>query len=62
MSAWQPIETAPRDGAKILVWIFERHDIVRWDWQLECWVTPDELLEIGSKAPTHWMPLPEPPK
>lgn len=53
---WQPIETAPVDGFEILgffagvvaiTWFF------RGNW------------EVGSGTvwePTHWMPLPEPPK
>ena len=52
---WQPIETAPRDGAEILgyhqslgVWI------VSWD-------SDEEGFSPGFQ-PTHWMPLPEPPK
>ena len=60
---WQPIETAPKDGAKILAYADGSMTVVYW---LECgdnW----ELAESGSWAesgewePTHWMPLPLPP-
>lgn len=62
---WQPIETAPKNGTKILVaWINQ-------------WKTGPhiEVCETGEEGgwfysydgdqpqsdPTHWMPLPEPP-
>lgn len=69
---WQPIETAPKDGT----WVFVGHAlwqfpiIARWDMNhrvhVECWSDIDSL-PIGYSAeyghePTHWMPLPEPPK
>ena len=66
MKGWQPIESAPKDGTRILLgWKLQEAVIVAR------WVAPDtrgdlvwELDEDGSyvKAPTHWMPLPEPPK
>ena len=75
MSEWQPIETAPKDGTKILV--FCRHgecEISEW---YECWKTNYVLVEgteyfekhetlyqegWNSNGFTHWMPLPEPPE
>lgn len=68
MSEWQPIETAPKgiegkyqSGPRILladkrgakIGFFSRHkDGVRGSWH-----TPSGVFE-----PTHWMPLPQPPK
>lgn len=72
MSEWQPIETAPRDGTDILVWseILEElgnqsfgklHAIARcvggcWDVSHTCYYS------VEAVNPTHWMPLPTPPK
>ena len=61
-SAWQPIETAPRDGTKILAWDGDEPQIVWW-----CdggrWIS-DYLQEYhpGEREyPTYWQPLPSPP-
>jgi hypothetical protein len=62
---WQPIETAPtseaRNGA-VLVYVpgVEDEDervIVARHWGV--WTTVEEGSDI---EPTHWMPLPEPPR
>jgi hypothetical protein len=61
---WQPIETAPKDGTKVLFW-----SSGTGDWPI-CgrWVDPDgadfswwgmDKSALGN--PTHWMPLPAPP-
>ncbi len=66
-NGWRPIETAPKDGTRILA---------TWD---ETWRNDRphiEVCEAGEEGgwfygyygdapaipPTHWMPLPEPPK
>lgn len=65
---WQPIETAPKDGAVIMGWIG-----VPWlfSWQEEKWhgVIPHDsgyaLMWVRSakyNQPTHWQPIPEPPE
>jgi len=59
---WQPIETAPRDGTWILgyeTFLDDHHPcqrIVYWSKDRGCWF--DDEYDF---APTHWMPLPDPP-
>lgn len=61
---WQPIETAPKDGKSILVvngnWIVTAH----WHRSQQCWASCGPTYERlpWDEQPTHWMPLPEPPK
>ena len=63
--AWQPIETAPRDGAP--VWAFNGEQapmlyIAGEGYAL--WIWADQVLadvDPSPEQPTHWMPLPEPP-
>ena len=66
---WQPIETAPRDGARVLVrvassvWI--RAEIGLW--HDDVWVRDNPPGSYGRRRsvwetilpqPTHWQPLP----
>lgn len=66
--AWQPIETAPRDGR--LIWAFERgRGVERRQyiaWWVDCGPSRDEGQywqddNDSEPSPTHWMPLPTPP-
>ena len=70
--AWLPIESAPRDGTRVLVYR-PGYDVavVRWDsdryakrprplWE-------DDRAYLGrtwcrETPPTHWQPLPAPPR
>lgn len=61
MSAWQPIDTAPKDNW-ILVWgpsslVRDAHWI-SLPGGIEGWTEGERILTIKI---THWMPLPEPP-
>lgn len=59
---WQPIETAPHDGTSVLAWIPHPHsgwvEIVWWDGRFF-----DAARYLDTyEQPSHWMPLPDPPK
>lgn len=62
--AWQPIETAPKDGTEFLAWVHTaaggRVATVQWlDGQ---WVESYDLAGwMPEYGPTHWRPLPDPP-
>jgi len=62
MTDWQPIETAPRDGTRILVfredWV-EDIAVCYWLRELGEFIPIQGTVFIGA---THWMPTPPPPK
>jgi hypothetical protein len=70
--AWQPIETAPRDGTRILTNSGVGIRIVRWldergewgaGWCLANGATHPVLNAIvNASTMTHWHPLPLPPQ
>ncbi len=65
---WQPISTAPKDGTHIFLYEPYDHPCVAFyvtspEWS--GWMFADELLadvKPEGPEPTHWMPLPPPPK
>jgi hypothetical protein len=72
VSEWQPIETAPRDGTRVLGFdttAFNKDQevaVVNWwpngdggYWSLS--VPGAGYLDSDEFAPTYWMPLPAPP-
>lgn len=73
MMEWQPIETAPKDGTRILVmprrkpvWFQGGYvtpaniEIVVWDGADQSWAT--DTPEYMNFHATDWMPLPKPPQ
>jgi len=59
---WVPIKSAPQDGTYIVAWLgdVQRVAVICWTQMLGRyrWYEPG----MGGCAPTHWMPLPAPPK
>jgi hypothetical protein len=64
-SEWQPIETAPKDGRRLLMFLgdafrFPDPCVLRWGIEdggdYEGWIDADEFAP--DPQPTHWMPLP----
>lgn len=73
---WQPIETAPKDGTKILLYVRIR-SVLEDDFSIpeivvgyfdpnefarEWYIVERTPENTYVDQPTHWMPLPEPPK
>lgn len=50
---WRPIESAPKDGTKIIIRQVERHAAAYLS-RKEMWVSPDGA--VGYDNPTHWLP------
>lgn len=73
---WMPIETAPKDGTLIMVYKYVKPWRVMgtayWcvvgtfgNTEISGWISrgiTDPPGNLGLGEPTHWMPLPEPPK
>ena len=62
---WQPIETAPKDGTQIMLWITGLEPRPRIGFWSERgidsgWYSLQSQYFIGFDV-THWMPLPSPP-
>jgi len=67
MTKWQPIETAPRDGTVFLGSYCELCPPVIYKWvglfgHFTGQTKPFLYSATDYPQPTHWMPLPEPPK
>lgn len=71
MSKWQEIDTAPKNGSRVILYM-EEHSDEGDPRQVACWLpSTDAFAWAGDAwytdtgeawtAPTHWMPLPEPP-
>jgi hypothetical protein len=66
-AAWQPIETAPKDGTRFDVWLpdtFGGRRMCNLSFNTRGHLRQDGLLDGFNlpRWPTHWMPLPAPPE
>lgn len=73
-NGWQPIDTAPHDGTVVLVYghYLDSHgrspkffvEAALYSEHLAGWGNPSVWIAGGDVLPdpSHWMPLPEPPK
>jgi len=73
---WQPIETAPKDGTRVLLWTHDRVDIGCFDeskhyrngklaFHSARWVTSTSTATrcgADETPPTDWAPLPDGPE
>lgn len=57
---WQPIETAP-EFKVVLIWIQSLAFVTTAFRDGDIWRSDRDCVKIHSK-PTHWLPLPTPPK
>jgi hypothetical protein len=71
-NGWMPIETAPKDGTKILLWMVHQNAKYSADPVSEGWEAPVTAEWIDHNGggwtwyglcgkPTKWQPLPNPP-
>jgi hypothetical protein len=59
IAGWQPIETAPKDGRSVLIFVAGEVSLAHYSgshWYDDEGMRADEYFE-----PTHWMTLPDPP-
>lgn len=66
LTLWEPIETAPKDGRRILMANNDEASQGYWDREVEeeggqCWRFDGPDMERFEPVPTHWMRLPDPP-
>ena len=58
---WRPIETAPKNGAKILLWGTLGMALGSWQNRDSTWFLSSNIM-MRDVDLTHWMPLPPKPK
>jgi len=72
MTEWKPIRTAPKDGRTILIYGYWMGELGGVGDEKSIWMASygrsgwcidgSEYYAAYVKQPTHWAPLPEPPK
>lgn len=65
-SDWRQIAEAPKDGTRVLLFGIEGYDVVIGFWNSyhvpHHWCYSGETVHSEGNEPTHFQPLPEPPK
>jgi hypothetical protein len=59
MSEWKGIESAPKDGTRILLVCGPEYEVARWSQPEGCWLGANRVLY--PNAVTKWTELPAPP-
>ncbi len=61
---WQTIETAPKDGTRVLAWYPNGGYQIVLEWNERCarWDDGFDGPRWRDHELSHWMPLPEPPE
>jgi hypothetical protein len=60
-SAWQPIETAPKDGTVILLWACKTYVLtVKFSTRMNCFIDIEAGNSQFESDFTHWMPITPP--
>jgi len=62
MSKWQPIETAPKDGSRIIIAIKGCSLSLCAEWSGESWTTIMAGNDWSGRKVRYWQPLPTPPE
>ena len=55
---WQPIESAPKGGTRIIVFDGKTVLMAKWSEKFKDWIN---LTGVWAIRPTHWQHLPKPP-
>ena len=70
MTEWQPIETAPKDGTRLLLKFDPPfHDVTEIGVAVGCWTGNSDHWWLSCiwassgahRPPTYWAPIPQPP-
>ena len=58
---WQPIETAPKDGTRVLIYSILDDTTFACGFDKGMWQTGVWRAKVMPNTITYWMPLPNPP-
>jgi hypothetical protein len=62
LTGWRDIESAPKDGTRVLVFSPLDKAIFACGFENGMWQTGVWRANNNAGQPTHWMPLPTPPE